>query len=82
MKLIATKDFTAHMDGEVMTLSKGEPFKGTPKVADQLLASGLLEKPVKGEPFKGTPKVADQLLASGLLEKPVKKPTERKEKND
>ncbi len=47
MQLIATKDFTAHMDGKDMTLSKGEPFKGTAKVTDQLLANGLLEKPVK-----------------------------------
>ena len=47
MQLIATKDFTAHMDGKDMTLSKGEPFKGTAKVADHLLANGLLEKPVK-----------------------------------
>lgn len=47
MQLTATKDFAAHMDGKDIALSKGETFKGTAKVADQLLANGLLEKPVK-----------------------------------
>lgn len=42
--LIATKDFTAHIDGVNYSLHKGETFAGTRHAVVLLSNQGLLEK--------------------------------------
>lgn len=43
----ATNDFTAHINGNVYSLKKGEEFKGDARAAAHLKAIGLIDKKAK-----------------------------------
>ncbi len=43
----ATADFTAHINGTVYALKKGEEFKGDARAASHLKAIGLIDKKAK-----------------------------------
>lgn len=43
MQLIATSDFTAHINGADISLKKGEEFKGDARAAEHLKAIGLVK---------------------------------------
>lgn len=43
----ATSDFTAHINGTVYALKKGDEFKGDARAEAHLKAIGLLEKKAK-----------------------------------
>ena len=45
----ATSDFTAHINGTVYALKKGEEFKGDARAAAHLEAIGLIAKAKEGK---------------------------------